>query len=96
MLALVDVDLVRHAGLAGELDALRLIGEQAGAEALGLLAHLLHQLGAHDALGKPGKVLDLGRLLQQAAPGEALDQQRVQVRTRGVKRRPCTPRGRCR
>ena len=33
-----------------------------------------------------GVVLDVGRLLQQAAPGEALDHERLQVRARGVQR----------
>ena len=83
-----DADLVDAAGLVGELDAGGLVGDVARAEVLGLVAHLLHQLGAHDAAaGKPGVVLDLGRLLQQAAPEEALDDERLEVRARGVQRR---------
>ena len=38
------------------------------------------------ALGVAGEVLDVGRLLEQAAPHEALDDERVQVRARGVER----------
>ena len=59
---------------------------QLGAEALGLLAQLAHQIGALDPLGEAGIVLDVGRLLQQAAPGEALDDKRGKVGARGVKR----------
>ena len=36
--------------------------------------------------GKPGIVLDVGRLLQQAAPGEALEHERAQVGARRVQR----------
>ena len=40
--------------------AVDLLGEELGAEAGGLLAEAHHQLGAHDALGEAGEVLDLG------------------------------------
>ena len=57
------------------------VGDEARAEVLGLVAHLLHQLGALDAAGREaGVVLDLGGLLEQAAPEEALDDQRAEVR----------------
>ena len=88
--ALVDVvaddDLVDAAGLVGELDRGGLVGEEARAEALGLVAHRLHELRAHDPLGEAGVVLDLGRLLEQAAPEEALDDEGLEVRAGGVQR----------
>src|SRR4051794_31282907 len=79
-----DPDAVHAAGLAGELDLGRLVGDVARAEALGLVAHRLHELGAHDPVAEAGVVLDFGRLLEQAAPEEALDDERAQVRARGV------------
>ena len=86
VLGVADPHAVHAAGLAGELDAVGLLGQQARAEALGLVAELLHHLGAHHAVGEAGVVLDVGRLLQQAAPGEALDHERAQVGARGVQR----------
>ena len=86
VLGVADPHAVHAAGLCGELDAVDLVGHQARAEALGLLAQLLHQLRAHDALGEARVVLDVGRLLQQPAPGEALDHERVEVGARGVQR----------
>ena len=73
--------------LAGELDLGRVVGDEAGAEALGLVAQVLHHLRAHHAFGIAGVVLDVGRLLQQAAPGEALDHERLEIGARGVERR---------
>src|SRR4029077_9443979 len=61
--------------------------EEARAEALGLVAQVLHHLRAHHALRVAGVVLDVGRLLEQAAPQEALDHQRGEVRARRVQRR---------
>ena len=87
VLGLADPHPVDSAGLARQLDALGLLGQQARAEALGLVAQLLHHLRAHDPLGEAGVVLHVGRLLQQPAPGEALDHERVQVGARGVQRR---------
>jgi hypothetical protein len=84
---LADVDLVDPAGLVGELDRGRLVGDEARAEVLGLLAHLVHQRGTLDAAAREAwEVLDLGRLLEQAAPHEALDHDRLQVGARGVQR----------
>jgi len=51
-----------------------------------LVPELLHELRAHDPLGEAREVLDVGRLLEEAAPGEALDHQRLQVGARGVER----------
>jgi hypothetical protein len=72
--------------LASELDAVGLLGQQARAEALGLIAELLHDVRSHDALGETGVVLDIGGLLKQPAPGEALDDERMQVGARRVQR----------
>ncbi len=87
VLGIADPHAVHAARLARELDAIGLVGDQPRAEALGLVAELLHHLRAHHAVGEAGVVLHVGRLLQQAAPGEALDHQRAQVRARGVQRR---------
>jgi hypothetical protein len=81
-----DVHGVRLAVLA-RLDRRRVLGQEARAEALGLVAELLHHHRAHDPLGVARVVLDLGRLLQQPAPQVALDHERAQVGARGVQRR---------
>ena len=47
---------------------------------------LRHQLGAHDALGEPGVVLDVRRDHQLAAGPEPLDDEGLQVGARGVQR----------
>ena len=73
--------------LGAELDLRDVVGDEARAEALGLVAELLHHLRAHDPLGVAGVVLDVRGLLEQPAPQEALDDERVQVRARGVERR---------
>jgi hypothetical protein len=86
VLVIADPHLVDAAGLARELDVGGLIGDEARSEALRLIAELLHQLRAHDALGEAGVVLDVRRLLEQAAPEEALDDERVEVGARGVQR----------
>ena len=48
-------------GRCDEVDPGDLLGADVGAEAHGLLAHAHHELGAHDAVGEPREVLDLGR-----------------------------------
>ena len=45
---------------------------------------LLHQLRAHDPLGKARVVLDVGRVLKLPAPLEALDDERLEVGARRV------------
>ena len=55
-------------------------------EALRLGAELAHHLRPHDPLGVAGRVLDVGRVLKLAAPLEALDHERLEVRTRAVER----------
>ena len=96
VLGVADPHAVHTPGLVRELDAVGLVGDQARAEALGLLAELLHHLGAHHTVGEAGVVLDVGRLLQQPAPGEALDHERAEVGARRVQRRPCSRPVRCR
>ena len=81
-----DPDPVQ-AAVAGELDLGHVVGLEPRAEALRLIAELLHQLGAHDPLGEAGVVLDVGRLLEQPAPRKALDHERLEVRARRVQRR---------
>ena len=56
-----------------------------GAEALGLRAHLGHQLGSHDAVAEPRKILHHRRQHELTARLDALNQQRLEVRTRRVK-----------
>src|SRR6266540_3277067 len=44
----------------------------------------LHQLRPHDPFREPGVVLDVGGVLELAAPLETLDQERLEVGTGGV------------
>src|SRR5581483_6406182 len=81
-----DPYAVRPAVL-GQLQFGDVIGLEPRAEPLGLVAELLHQFGSHHPLGEAGIVLDVGRLLEQPAPLEALDHQRFEVRPRRVQRR---------
>jgi hypothetical protein len=50
-------------GLGGQVDLGDVPGDQLGAEALGLGAHVVHELRALHALGEAGEVLDLGRVI---------------------------------
>jgi hypothetical protein len=71
--------------VALELNGGDVVGHQLGAEALCLGAELVHQLGAHDAVGEAGVVLDVGGVDERAAGGDGpLEHERVQVRARGV------------
>ena len=72
---------------AFEIDARDVALHDLGAEALGLRAHLRHQVRAHDAVAEPGPVLDHRRQHQLPAGLEAFDEQRLQVGARGVERR---------
>ena len=54
-------------GRVGEVDPVDVGGDELGAEPLGLLPELHHELGAHDALGEAGVVLDVGGEHQLAA-----------------------------
>ena len=65
--------------VAGEVDLDDVVGDQLGAEPLGLGAHLVHQRRAHDAVAEAGEVLDLGGGHQRAAGGDrALEDQRLE------------------
>jgi hypothetical protein len=46
-----DLDDLR---VGGEVHLGDVVGDELGAEALGLLAQVVHELGSHDAVGKPG------------------------------------------
>jgi hypothetical protein len=81
-----DPDGVRVALGGARLDARGVVGDEARAEALGLVAHRLHELRAHDPVAEAGVVLDVRGLLEQATPQEALDHERGEVRPRGVQR----------
>ena len=62
-----------------EVDAVGVGGDELGAEALGLLPELHHQLRAQDAVGEPGEVLDVGGEHELPAGADALDDDRLQV-----------------
>ena len=72
---------------AAQVDGLGVHGLQVGAETLGLLADLRHQLGALDALREAGEVLHLGGGHQRAAVGVALEHQRLQFGAGQIDRR---------
>ena len=59
--------------LTVELDAHDVLHTQVGAEALGLVAHVLHEVRAHDARREPREVLHLGGLHEQTAEVHALE-----------------------
>ena len=71
-------------GCRGEVDPVDVGGDELGAEALGLLAELHHQLGAEDAVGEAGVVLDVGGEHELAAGADALDHDGLQVGAAGV------------
>src|SRR6185437_14309235 len=81
-----DPDLV-EAAVARQLDLGDVVGLQARAEPLGLIAEVLHQLGPHDPVAEARVVLYVRRLLEQAAPGETLDHERLEVGAGSVERR---------
>jgi hypothetical protein len=62
--------------VAGELELHDVVVDDLGAELLGLLLHLRHEVGTHDALGEAGEVLHLGGVHELAAGlDRARDQQ---------------------
>ena len=68
-----------------ELERLDVVVEDLGTETLGLRLHLLHELGALDALGETGKVLDVGRVHELAAHlDRAGNNERLEVGTRRI------------
>ena len=73
--------------VTGEVDRDHVVGDQLGAEALGLGTHLVHQRGPHDAVTEAGEVLHLGGVHQGAAGGHrALEDEGLQGGTGGVHR----------
>ena len=69
---------------SGQVDRVDVFHAQVGAEAQGLLTHLIHQFGAHDAVFEAGVVLDLGGGHQRAAELAALEDQGLELGARGV------------
>jgi hypothetical protein len=65
-----------------ELD--HVIGDETGADMLGLLLHLLHQPRALDDFGEARIVLDVGRDGELAAGLDAADHDRLQHRARRI------------
>lgn len=53
--------------VTGEVDGHDVVRDQLGAEPLGLGPHVVHQLGAHDAVAEAGEVLHLGGVHQGTA-----------------------------
>jgi hypothetical protein len=82
-LDLVLLGLERE-GPLGEIDRVDPRAHKLRAETLRLLAELIHQLGALDAFGEAGVVLDLGRDRQLPAGLRPLDDERGHVGARGV------------
>jgi hypothetical protein len=70
----------------GEIDLRDVVGEELGAETLGLPAQVLHHFGPEDAVRVARIVLDIARDHQLAAPGETFDHERVQIGTGAVER----------
>jgi hypothetical protein len=68
----------------GKLDAIGVVGDEAGSEALRLSAELLHHLRPHDPSGITGVVLDVGGVLKLSAPVDALDHERLEIGARRI------------
>ena len=67
-----------------EVDLRHVVGDELGAEALGLLAEVLHHLRPEHAARVARVVLDVARDHELAAPVDPLDDQGLHVRSRGV------------
>ena len=83
----LDVALRRRDDLdvTFELHAHDVVVADLGAEALGLRAHVLHEVGAHDAVAEAREILYLGGVHQRATCGHAAgDHQGLEVGARGV------------
>ena len=79
------------AGIADQLEGplrqfhlVHVVGDDAGADMLGLRLHLLHQPGSLDDVGEAGIVLDVGGDRELAAGLHALNQDRLQHGARGI------------
>ena len=76
--------------VAGQVDVGDVVGDQLGAELLGLLAQVVHQRRAHDAVGETGEVLDVGGGHQGATGGHrALEHEGLRGRRGRRRSRPC-------
>ncbi len=80
---LVDVDDERA---LRQVDRRDVALDDLGAEALGLRAQLLHQVGPHDAVAVAGPVLDHRGQHQLTAGFDAFDDERLQIGARRVER----------
>ena len=83
VLLVADVDAERT---LGEVDAGDVVGDELGAEALGLAPEVLHHLGPEDAFHVAGVVLDVARDHQLTAPLEAFDHERLEICAGSVER----------
>src|SRR3989442_1788679 len=81
MLLVADPDAVRP---LREVDLRHIVGDEVRAEAFSLAAELLHHLGPENPLWVARVVLHVARDHQLAAPVEALDYERSQVRAGSV------------
>jgi hypothetical protein len=75
---------VEGEGVFGEIDGAEVSHAQLGAEADGLLLHVLNELGALDALGPAGKVFYQGGNGELAAGLVAFEDERLEVGACGV------------
>ena len=84
-----------HLDRTRQLDGGDVVGDQLGAETLGLGAEAVHQRRAHDSVGKAGVVLHIGGIHQGATGGDrALEHQRPQLGPGRVERRGIAGRAR--
>ena len=78
---------VTRLDVAGELERDDVVEHDLGAEPLGLLLHLDHELRTLDSLGESGVVFDLGRLHELAARLNGTgDDEGAQVRAGSIDR----------
>ena len=93
----VPAESVTDLDLALELDRRHVVGDDLGAEALGLGPHVLHEVRAHDAVAEAREVLDLGGVHQRTAGGHGtLEEHRLAGSPGRRRRRRSSRRGRSR
>src|ERR1700675_2994717 len=78
---------VQHQWALAQVNASNVAQHVFGAEALGLLPHVLDQFGALDSIRKAGKVFDQRGDGELAAWLVALDDERLEIGARAIKRR---------
>ena len=86
VLVVADPDPVDAAGLVGELDPVAWSVMKRAPKRSAWSRNFCISSGPMIPVGEAGVVLDVGRLLEQAAPDEALDDERLEVRARRVQR----------